>query len=634
MYHQPGALILQTNSCIALDDLGAGDFDLLRLFSLKINDPTVTDKLFMQIERLSKCNLDTLYQMKKRLEELSELMAESYDCCVKSCVAFTGPHVKLKACPRCRKPRYRRNGQPMKTYRYIPLIPQLVAYFLNQELNERMRYRSEGHPKAKAEKDGYMTDVFDGSHYLELLQKEVTISGHGLGHTYFSDPRDIALGLATDGVNPWRRRKSTFWPILLYNFNLPPEERSHDDNAICVGEVPGPEKPKDMDSFLYPAIQELLKLSVGVRAYDVIEEEIFILHAYLLTVFGDIPAVSMLLRMKGHNARSPCRLCMIQGIRIPGSRTTTHYVPLCRKNLQTNLPDYDPANLPPRTHEQFMEQAHKVQSAETNTTSERLATEYGINGIPLLSVLDSLSLPLSTGYEFMHLVFENLIPNLALLWSGNFKGLNKDQPFVFSKTVWEAIRTAAAASRSTMPSSYGAPVPNVATDRSSFSAETWSQWALFVGPVVLNGRFPDKRYHDHFCDLIKLINLCLKFEFSKEDIVEIREGFIRWVEKYEAYAHFRLYPQLPPLTGNQVLLSIRARPAPMHDSHGPWTPSRCRHDRKNWPRLGLVVVPHRTSVWATTTIHHQQASPLCRSRQPHHTREPIQNGQVDLQHHR
>lgn len=435
-------------------------------------------------------------------------------------------------------------------------------------------------------------------------------------------------------MNPWRRRKSTFWPILLYNFNLPPEERSHDDNAICVGEVPGPEKPKDMDSFLYPAIQELLKLSVGVRAYDVIEEEIFILHAYLLTVFGDIPAVSMLLRMKGHNARSPCRLCMIQGIRIPGSRTTTHYVPLCRKNLQTNLPDYDPTNLPPRTHEQFMEQAHKVQSAETNTTSERLATEYGINGIPLLSVLDSLSLPLSTGYEFMHLVFENLIPNLALLWSGNFKGLNKDQPFVFSKTVWEAIGTAAAASRSTMPSSYGAPVPNVATDRSSFSAETWSQWALFVGPVVLNGRFPDKRYHDHFCDLIKLINLCLKFEFSKEDIVEIREGFIRWVEKYEAYAHFRLYPQLPPLTGNQVLLSIRARPAPMHDSHGPWTPSRCRHDRKNWPRLGLVVVPHRTSVWATTTIHHQQASPLCKSRQPHHTREPIQNGQVDLQHHR
>ena len=149
MYCCFSVLIFEIDLNTALEDLGADDFDLLRLFSLKVNDPTVTDKLLMQIERLSKCDLDTLYQMKKRLEELSELMAESYDCCVKSCIAFTGPHAKLKACPRCRKPRYRRNGEPMKTYRYIPLIPQLVAFFLNRELNERMRYRSDGHPKAK-----------------------------------------------------------------------------------------------------------------------------------------------------------------------------------------------------------------------------------------------------------------------------------------------------------------------------------------------------------------------------------------------------------------------------------------------------------------------------------------------------
>ena len=107
--------------------------------------------------------------------------------------------------------------------------------------------------------------------------------------------------------------------------------------------------------------------------------------------------------------------------------------------------DYDPANLPPQTHEQFLAQAREVQLAETNAKSERLAMKYGINGVPLLTVLNSLSLPLSTGYEFMHLLFENLIPNLMLLWSGNFKGLDKDQPFVFSKTDWEGIGAATAA---------------------------------------------------------------------------------------------------------------------------------------------------------------------------------------------
>ena len=210
---------------IAINDLGADDIDLLRLFSLQINDPSVTDKLLKQIAQLSRYEFESLYLMKKRLEELSELMAESYDCCVKSCVAFTGPYAGLKECPRCRKPRYRRNGKPVKTYRYIPLIPQLVAYFLNRELNKRMRYRSDGHPNTEANKEGRMTDIFDGSHYRELLEKEVTINGHGVGHTYFSDDRDIALGLASDGISPWWHRKATFWPILLYNFNLPPDER-------------------------------------------------------------------------------------------------------------------------------------------------------------------------------------------------------------------------------------------------------------------------------------------------------------------------------------------------------------------------------------------------------------------------
>ena len=132
---------------------------------------------------------------------------------------------------------------------------------------------------------------------------------------------------------------------------------------ICIGEVPGPTKPKDMDSFLHPAVQELLKLAVGVQAYDVIDEEIFILHVYLITVFGNIPAVSMLLQMKGQNGRLPCCLCMIQGIHIPNSQITTHYLPLCWKNLQAVRADYDLTYLPMRTHEKFMEQACKVQFA-------------------------------------------------------------------------------------------------------------------------------------------------------------------------------------------------------------------------------------------------------------------------------
>ena len=409
------------SGCADRESLGAGVLDELKLFALKLGEP-ITERVLDQISHLQSYNVQSLHHMKKLVEKLSELSAVDYHCCIKSCVAFTGPHTSLPACPRCKSPRYRSDGKsPQKVFQYIPLIPRLLTFFLNRELNERMRYRAEGHPQAKEESGGQKTDIFDGAHYRGLLKREVMVDGRRLGHKYFEDPRDIALGFGTDGVGPFRRRKATCWPLLVYNYNLPPTERFHDNNAICLGEVPGPHKPKDMDSFLYPAAQELLQLAVGVEAWDAVQGEKFVLRAFFITIFGDIPAISMLLRVKGHNVRSPCRLCTIQGVRIPKSSLTTHYVPHSRKNITPKQADVDPAQLPLRTHDTFMAQANQVQYAKSNAESDRLATEYGINGVPLLGVLDSLSLPLSTGYEFMHLVFENLLPNLALFWSGNFK---------------------------------------------------------------------------------------------------------------------------------------------------------------------------------------------------------------------
>ena len=75
---------------------------------------------------------------------------------------------------------------------------------------------------------------------------------------------------------------------------------------------------------------------------------------------------------------------------------------------------------------------------------------------------------------------------------------------------------------------------------------------MFVGPVVLNGRFPNKRYYNHFCELIRLISLCLKFELSKEDISRIRDGFIHWVKKYEECASVSFYLPMSTLADRNI----------------------------------------------------------------------------------
>ena len=263
----------------------------------------------------------------------------------------------------------------------------------NRTYATQLQYRADEHTKTR--KPGMTTDIFDGFHYRSLLEERVVAGDQTFPHNYFSDYHDIALGFATDGFAPFKRQKLTMWILLVFNYNLPPEKRFQKDNILCVRIIPGPKKPLDADSFIYSLVSELLELAAGVSTYDALSRSRFDLHAYVITVFGDIPTVSMLMHMKGHNGMHPCRMCSIHGIRIPDSQTTTHYVLLshCNLPMSADVDEYRPEELPLRTHNEFMVQAKKVESADTEVRQEELAKAYGIKGIPVLSYLGSLRFP-------------------------------------------------------------------------------------------------------------------------------------------------------------------------------------------------------------------------------------------------
>jgi hypothetical protein len=267
---------------------------------------------------------------------------------------------------------------------------------------------------------------------------------------------------------------------------------------------------------------------------------IFCLRAYIILGFGDMPAIAMVMRMKAPNAILPCRMCKITGLRVPNSRATTHYVPLDRSRhpdvraVPNAVKVFDPNNLPMRTHDEIRAQAEEVQCALTQTNADDLAKAYGVNGISILFYLSSVSFPASFPFDFMHLVWENLIPNLVLLWTGEFKGLDQGtHSYELPKLVWNAIGEATAQSGRTIPSAYGSRPLNIAKDRSFFSADMWSFWTLYLGPVVLQRRFQRPKYFNHFISLVRLLNLCLQFEATDDEVDQIRIGFIQWVREYE-----------------------------------------------------------------------------------------------------
>lgn len=77
-----------------------------------------------------------------------------------------------------------------------------------------------------------------------------------------------------------------------------------------------------------------------------------------------------------------------------------------------------------------------------------------------------------------------------MLWTGKFKDLDEgSESYELLPGVWEAIGEATKKSGSTIPSAFGARPQNVAEDVSACTADSWSFWALYLGPVLLKGRF-------------------------------------------------------------------------------------------------------------------------------------------------
>jgi hypothetical protein len=189
----------------------------------------------------------------------------------------------------------------------VPLIHQLKLQYANPERAEDLvRYRQalqdEGANMSGTDA-ATLRDIWDAK-LCQQLQRD----GLLLKNT------DVALAMSTDGVELFRKgKKHQVWPIVLQCYNLAPEQRFQEENIICSGVIPGPRKPKDIDSFLYPLIRELKILHHGVTTYNGATTSDFSLCAHVITVTADMPARDMLMGLAGYNSRHYCNYCTIRG---------------------------------------------------------------------------------------------------------------------------------------------------------------------------------------------------------------------------------------------------------------------------------------------------------------------------------
>lgn len=127
---------------------------------------------------------------------------------------------------------------------------------------------------------------------------------------------------------------------------------------LLVGFIPGPKNPKNIDSFLYPLIQEFLQLEQGIPdVWNNTRKADFTLKAHICVVGADMPGREKLMNFKGSvnlilldRSNSSSRSYGGGLTNFKGNRGTS-YCPYCYINGVHNrgyLLSVETSNQPPR----------------------------------------------------------------------------------------------------------------------------------------------------------------------------------------------------------------------------------------------------------------------------------------------
>ncbi|XP_075486375.1 uncharacterized protein LOC142525980 [Primulina tabacum] len=213
---------------------------------------------------------ETVYTMRKLLKPF-DLGYEKIHACPNDCCLFRKELQDLDSCPKCGSSRWKIDkvttkickGVPEKVLRYFPVIPKLKRIFKSTEKVEELIW----HSKHKIQ-DHMMRHRVDSVAWDTIDHK---------WPDFASNPRNLRLGLAADGFNPF-----------------------------------GPKQPgNDIDVYLEPLVENLKELWDNiVEAYDAFSKSMFNLKAILMWTINNFPAYGNLVGC-ATKGKLGCPICAI-----------------------------------------------------------------------------------------------------------------------------------------------------------------------------------------------------------------------------------------------------------------------------------------------------------------------------------
>ncbi|KAF5335649.1 hypothetical protein D9758_017763 [Tetrapyrgos nigripes] len=519
-----------------------------------IKDQTVwgyaaTIKAIQEAEAFPDEELLSWDQMKCRMKELSGVEAIKHDMCPNTCLAFTGPFTDLDSCPECSSPRQNADGTCKQAFDTVPVGPSIQAMKRNPECAEEMEYFYNRTKECieEVKRNGFVKDIDDiccGTDIMRAVEDGTIKKG------------DTILMLSMDGVQLYWNKSSDCWIAAWIVVNFRNDLRYKKVRVIVGCIIPGPNKPKHAESFLFPSLHHVAAINKrgGLPVWDARRDSKYLSNLFILFGLADSPGMIYFSGMVGHNGKNGCRYwCGLIG-RHRASAST--YYPALAKPDDSDIEGCDHDDIPynacrPPDSARYKLYLDWVCNSPTQTEYEVHRRESGICKPSIFLDMPEgtiLGIPEMLPGDIMHLIL-NVVDALIGLWRGTFD-CHKDDSIdtwvwtVLKGDVWKEHGADVEKSRSDLPGSFDCPPRNPAEKiNSGYKCWEWLMYIFGLAPALLYGVLPDEHW-DSFCKLVAGFRIFNQRSISKDQLRRGHKLLIDFTEEYEKLYYQRKESQL------------------------------------------------------------------------------------------
>lgn len=500
------------------------------------------------LEQVAETPILSLHRVKQLARRLVDFTPRMVDMCPKSCIAYTGAYQEYRSCPYkpskgpspCNLPRYytTKSGRqkPCAQVQILPVAATIRALFANAETATLLRHRDRTLQKTLRLLSNAST--MKSATYSEFADSQIHILHHEAG--LFKEPQDMAFAISTDGAQLTMKKQSNTWLLILIILDLPGDLRYKGDFIIVNFATPGPNSPGDIESFLYPLLEEAAVGSEGTWIWSAIESDHLLMRWYIALALGDMLGSAKMNGMVGHTGYFGDRFSLTSGMKSGGKGKPQYYPilstpfpPSCNPG---NRPDYsNPDSIPMRTQAAYLEVIKILSnpSISNKDKAEKIRTT-GISRLPYCAASPCFIHPTFFPLDPFHLFYENCMPYLWDLWTSD------GQPGEIFRLAANTVRLfgeAIAAAMSTLPAAFCGPVRDTNLKRNSqYKAFEWMailHWYIIPLAVEYGEQF-DSSVLANFARFVQAVEFSMAIvPRSDDDIQQLRDLILTFLTDYQ-----------------------------------------------------------------------------------------------------